>query len=165
VDLNLTKNETNSLILGLNVSFSNQNKTMKKFDKASISIDLALEMAKEAMKKATEIGLKISVSIVDESGVEKAFARMDGAPLISVETARKKAVLAAGFGIATGSSWYNFIKDDPILMHGADQLPGFILLGGGSPIQIDGQLCGAIGISGGHYSQDEICVSAALQLI
>jgi uncharacterized protein GlcG (DUF336 family) len=87
---------------------------MKKFEKASVSIDLAIEMAKEAMKKASEIGLKISVSIVDESGVEKAFARMDGAPLISVETARKKAVLAVGFGIPTGNAWYNFIKDDPI---------------------------------------------------
>jgi uncharacterized protein GlcG (DUF336 family) len=138
---------------------------MKKFEKASVSIDLAIEMAKEAMKKASEFGLKISVSIVDESGVEKAFARMDGAPLISVETARKKAVLAVGFGIPTGNAWYNFIKDDPILMHGADQLPGFILLGGGSPISLDGQLCGAIGVSGGHYSQDEVCVSAALQLI
>lgn len=138
---------------------------MKKFEKASVSIELAMEMAKEAMKKASEIGLKISVSIVDESGVEKAFARMDGAPLISVETARKKAVLAAGFGIPTGNAWYNFIKDDPILMNGADQLPGFILLGGGSPISIDGQLCGAIGVSGGHYSQDETCVAAALQLI
>jgi uncharacterized protein GlcG (DUF336 family) len=138
---------------------------MKKFEKASISIDLAMEMAKEAMKKATEIGLNISVCIVDESGVEKTFVRMNGAPLISVETARKKALLAVGFGIPTGSSWYNFIKDDPILMHGADQLPGFILLGGGSPIQIDGQMCGAIGISGGHYSQDEVCVSAALQII
>lgn len=138
---------------------------MKKFEKSSVSIDLAMEMAKEAMKKASEIGLHISVCIVDESGVEKAFARMEGAPLISVETARKKAVLAAGFGIPTGNTWFNFIKDDPILMNGANQLPGFILLGGGSPISIDGQLCGAIGVSGGHYSQDELCVSAALQLI
>ena len=128
---------------------------MKKFEKASVTIDLAIEMAKAAMNKASEIGLKISVSIVDESGIEKAFARMDGAPLISVETARKKAVLAVGFGMPTGAPWYNFIKDDPILMNGADQLPGFILLGGGSPITIDGHLCGAIGISGGHYSQDE----------
>ncbi len=138
---------------------------MKKFEKQSITLHLANQMALEAVKAAEAIGLKIAVTVVDESGVEKAFLRMDGAPLIAVETSKKKAVLAAGFGIPTGSAWYNFIKDDAILMNGASQLPGFILLGGGSPVQIDGALCGAIGVSGGHYSQDETCVQAALKLL
>ena len=69
---------------------------------------------------------------------------------------------AVGFGISTGDSWYGFIKDDPILMNGADQLNDFILLGGGSPIMVDDKLVGAIGVSGGHYKQDEECVTAAL---
>jgi uncharacterized protein GlcG (DUF336 family) len=42
-------------------------------------------------------------------------------------------------------------------------LPDFILLGGGSPILVEGKLIGAVGVSGGHYAQDEECVKAALE--
>ena len=47
-------------------------------------------------------------------------------------------------------------------MHGAGSLKDFTLLGGGSPIIIDEEIVGAIGVSGGHYKQDEECVNAAL---
>jgi uncharacterized protein GlcG (DUF336 family) len=38
-------------------------------------------------------------------------------------------------------------------------------LGGGSPIIIDGVIVGAIGVSGGHYKQDEECVKNALSTV
>lgn len=38
----------------------------------------------------------------------------------------------------------------------------FTLLGGGVPIQVEGQTVGAIGVSGGHYTQDEACALAAV---
>jgi len=117
-------------------------------------------MAAEA--KANELGIGIATTIIDESGVLKAFSRMDNAPLIAVDASRKKAVTAAGFGIPSGESWYNFIKDDPILLNGAQNIQDFILLGGGLPILHDGQVIGAIGVSGGHYKQDESCAKAAL---
>jgi len=41
----------------------------------------------------------------------------------------------------------------------------FVLLGGGSPIMINDELVGAIGVSGGHYKQDEECVQAGLSAI
>ncbi|MFM1932253.1 MAG: hypothetical protein RL226_1556 [Bacteroidota bacterium] len=131
--------------------------------KFSISAETALEMINRAVAEAKRMQGAYVIAIVDESGIMKAFHRMDGAPLISVETAIKKARLAAGFGFPTGDAWYNFIKDDPILLHGAQQLPDFILLGGGSPIMHEGQICGAIGVSGGHYKQDEAIVEAALK--
>jgi uncharacterized protein GlcG (DUF336 family) len=87
---------------------------------------------------------------------------MDNAPLISIDISRKKAITAVGFGMSTGEAWHNFIKDDPILNDGVASITDFILLGGGSPIVFEGNLIGAIGISGGHYKQDEQCVKAAL---
>jgi len=138
---------------------------MKTFDKFSVSHELASRMIKAAMEKAEEIGLGISVCIIDESGVLKAFGRMDNAPLISVDAARKKAVTAVGLGITTGDAWYDFIKDDPILSAGVHNFADFLLLGGGSPITIEGRVVGAIGISGGHYKQDEVCVKAALEIV
>jgi len=122
-------------------------------------------MFEKAVQKAEEIGFKISVCIVDSGANTKFFARMDGAPLMASDLARKKAVTAVGFGFATGSDWHNFIKDDPILNNGVQGITDFMLFGGGKPIMIDNELVGAIGISGGHYSQDEQCCEAALQFI
>jgi uncharacterized protein GlcG (DUF336 family) len=138
---------------------------MNTFTKKSITSILAKQMLEAATKKAEEIGFAIAITIIDESGNLKAFSRMDNAPLISIDASRKKAVTAVGFGFPTGDAWYNFIKDDPILNDGAHNLKDFILLGGGSPITIDGTIVGAIGVSGGHYKQDEQCMKAALTLL
>lgn len=131
-------------------------------DRKSISAEGAARMIDAAEAEARRIGLSIVTVIVDESGVLKAMRRMDGAPLVAIGAAQKKALTAVGFGIPTGQPWHDFIKDDPILFHGAPSLPDFILLGGGFPVSLDGQMVGAIGISGGHYSADEACAKAAL---
>jgi len=133
--------------------------------KQSVSASQTNALIDAAVKKATEIGISISICIVDESGLEKAFLRMDGAALISIETARKKARLAVGFGMATGTPWHEFAQDDPILRQGVHDLPGFILLGGGVPLYWEGSLIGAIGISGGHYKMDELCANAASEIL
>ena len=64
----------------------------------------------------------------------------------------------------TGDAWHDFIKDDPILNNGVNNIHDFILLGGGTPINSNNKIIGAIGISGGHYKQDEACCKAALNL-
>jgi uncharacterized protein GlcG (DUF336 family) len=135
------------------------------FQKRSISAEAAKHMIVAAEDKAVQLGIRISSHIVDESGIIKAFSRMDNAPLVTIDAARKKAVTAAGFGMPSGKAWYDHIKDDPILFHGVQQFEDFILLGGGLPVFIDGMLAGAIGISGGHYSQDEQCCAAALAVL
>lgn len=137
----------------------------KTFKRDSISSKAALKMLEAAVEKASQLGFSISACIVDESGQLKSFMRMDGAPLISIETSKKKAVTAVGFGMATGDSWQSFIQGDPILENGVHDLPNFILLGGGLPIYINEQLVGAIGVSGGHYKMDEQCAQAALDSI
>jgi len=138
---------------------------MKTYTKTSLSLQSAQEIANAAIQKAVELNMAIVVVIVDESGILKTYLRMDNAPLISVDAARKKALTAVGFGMATGESWYSFIKDDPILNDGVSSFKDFTLLGGGLPIMIDDNLVGAIGVSGGHYKQDEICAKAALNVI
>jgi uncharacterized protein GlcG (DUF336 family) len=135
------------------------------FQKKSISAEAARQMLIEAEQKAVQLGIRISCYIVDESGVLKAFSRMDNAALVTIDAARKKAVTAVGYGMPSGEAWYDHIKDDPILFHGVQQFQDFILLGGGLPVIIDGVLAGAIGISGGHYKQDEQCAMAALAVL
>ena len=137
----------------------------KTFSKSSISASVCAEMIAASQAKAQEMGFNIVIAIVDDSGVLKAFSRMDNAPLLAIGAAQQKAKTAVGFGMSTGDAWHDFIKGDPILEQGVQNLKDFTLLGGGSPIMIDDQLVGAIGVSGGHYKQDEECAAAGLAAI
>jgi len=132
--------------------------------KKSIDIATAERAIAAAAKKATELGLKMCIAISDESGDLKAFGRMDGAPKLSIQIAEDKAFTAASYGLPT-HVWYDFIKDDPPLLHGITHTPRLIVYGGGFPIVLEGEVVGAIGISGGHYKQDMECARAALQAI
>jgi len=135
---------------------------MEEYIKRSVSLVDAERISRAAIAKARELGMNIAVTIVDESGITKLFYRMDNAPLIAVDASRKKAVTAVGFGLPTGEPWFSMIKDDPILREGVHGFHDFILMGGGAPIVSGNQIIGAIGISGGHYSQDQQCARAAL---
>ena len=132
------------------------------FREASISSELAHRMVAAAEAKADEMGIPFVIAIVDESGVLKAFSRMDGAALLSVQIAQDKAYTAVGFGMPT-DGWFDFIKDDPPLAAGAiGGIDRLVMFGGGFPINIDDQVVGAIGVSGGHYSQDMEVARAGL---
>lgn len=133
------------------------------FTRSHLTLEAAQLLVDRALEKGRELGLPISVAVLDHAGRLRSFASMDHAPHVSLEAAIKKAKTAVGFGLPTGDTWYQFIKEDPILMNGAEHLPDFILLGGGSPINAGGELLGAIGVSGGHYAQDEKCVRHALE--
>lgn len=132
--------------------------------KKSIDIVTAEQAIAAAAKKATELGLNMCIAVSDESGDLKAFRRMDGAPKLSIQIAEDKAFTSASYGLPT-HVWYEFIKDDPPLLHGITHTPRLIIFGGGFPIVLEGEVVGAIGISGGHYKQDMECARAALQAI
>jgi uncharacterized protein GlcG (DUF336 family) len=131
------------------------------FEKASITAELAKKMIEAAEAKAKEIGVPSSIAIVDESGVLKAFSRMDGAALLSIEIAKEKAYTGAGFGLPTHEV-FQFISTDPQLLTGLPLVNKLSVVGGGFPIMIDGKIVGGIGISGGHYTQDIEVAQAAL---
>ena len=132
------------------------------FSKPSISTELAHKMVAAAEAKANEMGIPFVIAICDESGVLKAFSRMDGAALLSVQVAQDKAYTAVGFGMPT-DAWHDFIKDDAPLSAGAtDGIDRLVVFGGGYPIQLDGKRVGAIGVSGAHWSQDMEVAQAGL---
>ena len=132
------------------------------FPKQSVTSEAAHQVIAAAEGKAFEIGTPMVIAIVDESGVLKALSRMDGAALLSVQVAQDKAYTAAGFGLAT-DQWHDFIKNDPPLAAGATAgISRLVIFGGGYPIKVGDQVVGAIGVSGGHYSQDMEVARAGL---
>jgi uncharacterized protein GlcG (DUF336 family) len=135
------------------------------FEKASVSTDLAHRVVAAAEAKASEIGVPMNIAVCDESGVLKAFSRMDGAALLSVQISQDKAYTAVGFGMPT-DGWHDFIKDDPPLAAGAvGGIDRLVIFGGGFPITLGGNVIGAIGVSGGHYIQDMEVAQAGLTVL
>lgn len=135
------------------------------YEKRSITTELAHRMVAAAEKKAREMKHPFVIAIVDESGVLKAFSRMDGAPLLSVQVAQDKAYTSVGFGLST-DGWHDFIKDDPPLAAGAvGGIARLVVFGGGYPIKVEDEIVGGVGVSGGHYSQDMEVAKAALIVV
>ncbi|MCU1605236.1 MAG: hypothetical protein JWP46_1701 [Modestobacter sp.] len=135
------------------------------YNRPSITLELAQEIVRRAVAQAVDDGGAFVVCVVDESGVQKAFARMDGAPLLSVQVAQDKAYTAAGFSMPT-DGWFDFIKEDEPLRLGAPTgIERLVVFGGGYPITVDGAVVGGVGVSGGHYSQDMAVAQAGLRAL
>jgi uncharacterized protein GlcG (DUF336 family) len=135
------------------------------FPKASISTEAAHEIIAAAEARASDIGTPMVIAVVDDGGVLKAFSRMDGAALLSVQVAEDKAYTAVGFSMPT-HGWHDFIKDDAPLADGAPTgIDRLVIFGGGYPIKVDDQVVGGIGVSGGHYSEDQKVAEAGLSAI
>ena len=132
--------------------------------KHSISSELAQKMVNAAVAKARELGVTENVAILDDGGNLKAFSRMDGAPILCIEMAQNKAYTAL-FGVST-QEFFDFIQGDPSLLAGIPTLSRVAAWGGGLPIKVDGEIVGAIGLSGAPTVQNDIdCAKAALVLV
>jgi glc operon protein GlcG len=116
-----------------------------------------------AHAKAAQLGIKVTVAIVDEGGLLIALGRMDGAAPLSPQIAEAKAVGAAML-LRDGAGLAEIAKDRPGFFSVADRLVRVPLVPGlGSvPIKHDGKVIGAIGVSGGRPEQDLECAEAAL---
>lgn len=129
---------------------------------ATISQTGAARILTASLAKAEELGLAASVAVVDSGGHLVAFARQDGATAMPVQIAIDKAYTAATSGLSTGG-WHDYIATDGPLALGAP--PGvhrLIVFAGGVPILHEGAVVGAVGVSGGHHSQDEQVATAGV---
>ena len=118
-----------------------------------------------ALERAAEIGVPVNVAVTDPSGALIAFARMDGAPLLSSGIAQDKAWTVSAFnGIAT-HEFFGLIENEAALREGIVHRDRLVVFGGGVPIRLDDILVGAVGVSGGTAEQDrEIAEAGAAAL-
>jgi uncharacterized protein GlcG (DUF336 family) len=131
--------------------------------KHSVSSELAQKMVDAAVAKARELGVTENVAILDDGGNLKAFGRMDGAPALAIGIAQNKAYTAL-FGVST-QDLFNFMQSDPSLLAGMPTIPRLAAWGGGFPIKVNGEVVGAIGVSGAPVVQNDVdCAKAALAL-
>jgi uncharacterized protein GlcG (DUF336 family) len=123
----------------------------------------AQAIVSRAQAKAAELGINVTVAVVDDGGHLIALARMDGAPAISPQVAEAKAVGAAMLH-RDGQSLADLAKDRPGFFSVVDRLvrvpivPGL----GSTLLKRDGRVIGAVGVSGGKPDQDLECAEAGV---
>ena len=127
-----------------------------------ISLERAQAAIEAAVADAQKRGWKMNVAVADSGGNLVAFQRMDGAMLASIQIAEHKARAAAMFRRPT-----KIFEDGINLMHLNYLLAfdGVIASRGGIPLIENGAIIGAIGVSGGTDSQDEIVSEAGAAVI
>ncbi len=124
--------------------------------------EMAQKIAETALQKCRKDGYTVSVTVVDQSGVLKVLLRDDGAGPHTIGSSSGKAYTAASLKRST-SGLAEFIKDKPALHGLRDMDDRILILGGGLPITIAGQVVGGIGVGGapgGHL--DEACANAGI---
>jgi uncharacterized protein GlcG (DUF336 family) len=127
----------------------------------SITSAAALAATQAAVAHGRSIGKSVVAAVVDVGGDLMACLRADGAYAASIGIARDKAYTAAVFGVATDELG-RALSGNEILREGIALRPGVILFAGGLPIVVDGEVAGAVGVSGGSEDDDRACAKAGL---
>ncbi len=122
----------------------------------------AVQAAVEACKKD---GYRVSASVVDRVGVLRALGRADGAGPHTVDSSRKKAYTAASLRRPT-TELAEMVAKVPALQGLRDMNPDILILGGGLPIEIGGEVVGGIGVGGAPGAHlDDACAQAGLDAV
>jgi glc operon protein GlcG len=126
----------------------------------TLPAQLSRQMVDTAVSAAQEMSVPVTVAIVDESGVLKELCRMDGAALVSVDTAVRKAYAAAAIGMPP-DEFYAAIEKDGAAVASFANRPGLALIAGGLPVRVNGQVAGAIGVAGAMTAAEDRSIAEA----
>jgi len=120
----------------------------------------------QAHAKAAELGVRVTVAVVDEGGLLIALARMDGAPPLSPQIAEAKAVGAAMLQ-RDGAALAEIAKDRPGFFSVADRLVRVPIVPGLGSVLIkrEGNVLGSVGVSGARPEQDLECAEAGVSSV
>ena len=126
----------------------------------TLSGEASRMMVDAAVAEASSMSVPVTVVVVDQSGVTKEMLRMDGAPLVSVQTAINKAYAAAAIGMPP-DDFYAAIESDGAAVAEFGTRPGLALIAGGLPVIADGRVAGAIGIAGAMTGAEDRRIAEA----
>ena len=126
----------------------------------NIGMELARDLASEAVLACRESGYQVSAVVVDRNGIVRATLRDDLASRFTLQIAEDKANAVVMSGIPSGEFRANRADIRPEMNH----VRGILMMVGGLPIEAAGSRIGAIGVSGAPGGErDEVCAQAALE--
>jgi glc operon protein GlcG len=127
-------------------------------EKKTLSLDAANKIIAGAIAEAKANNWSVDIAIVDEGGHLLSFQRMDGASIGAIDAAIGKARTASLYRRPT-KVLEEVAKTRPAIL----TLPNSVLLQGGVPVVVNGQIVGAVGVGGVTSQQDEQIAEAGLR--
>ncbi len=128
--------------------------------KKALTLDAVKAMAAAAEAHAKKNNWRVAIAVVDDGGHLLYFARMDGVHAGAVQAAQRKAESAAIYR-RPGKAFADRVASEPQVV----MLPRAFPFEGGFPILVEGEVIGAIGISGATSAQDAEIAQAALDVL
>ncbi|HAC63117.1 MAG TPA: cobalamin adenosyltransferase [Cyanothece sp. UBA12306] len=125
-----------------------------------VTLEDARRVISAAEKKALEIGQPMNIAVVDEGGNLVAHVRMDGAWIGSIDISIKKAYTSRAFNLATKDLAEQSQSGGQFFGIHASNNGQIMIFAGGIPLYSEGQVVGAIGVSGGSREQDHTVAEA-----
>lgn len=126
----------------------------------ALTLDVVKAMAESAEAFANKNNWKVAIAILDEGGHLLYFQRANGVQLGSIEIAMRKAESAVKFQ-RPGKAFADRIPKEPHVMI----LPGAFPFEGGVPVIWEGQVLGAIGVSGATAQEDAMVAKAGVDAL
>ena len=126
-----------------------------------ITLDNANRVIAAGQAMAEQIGQPMNIAVVDAGTNLRAFARMDGAWLGSIDIAINKAFTARAFDTSTRELGKNSQPGDQFFGIHVSNHDRVMIFAGGIPLKLEGIIVGAVGVSGGSGDQDQAVAEAA----
>lgn len=150
---------------GMGTAGADAKKAAATLSTSDISLEQAQAVVAAAVAKAEAIDTKMDVAVVDAGGNLKAFVRMDGAWLGSIDIAIKKAKTARYFDMNTGEIGKLSQPGGPLYNIEVSN-GGLITFPGGVPLKnAAGEVIGAIGVSGSSVDNDHTVAAAGADVV
>lgn len=125
-----------------------------KCKKHRMTLELANALIERVKERAAQMGINVVIAVADASGRPVAVQSMDDAYIASFDIAVNKAFTSASLKMSTGKL--------ATLCRPGDSLYGLqftndgkiVIFGGGEPLEAEGRIIGALGVSGGSAEED-----------
>jgi uncharacterized protein GlcG (DUF336 family) len=131
--------------------------------KNGVTLDAARHVIESARRAAEAIGVAMNIAVVDDGNNLVAFERMDGAWLGSVDIAQGKAYTARAFDMSTKALAPLCQPGESLFGIHASNGGRLVVFAGGIPLEHNGEVVGAIGVSGGAVEQDQVVAEAGAE--
>ena len=127
-----------------------------------ITLEEAQRILSAAQEKARQMGQPMNIAVMDAGRNLVAFHRMDGAWVASTDIAIDKAFTSAGRGLTTRKIGEMAQPGQPLFGINTTNGGRIVIFAGGIPLMRDGEVIGAVGVSGGTVDEDEEVAEAGV---
>ena len=127
-----------------------------------ITLEEAQRIISAAEDKAGQMGQPMNIAVMDAGRNLVAFHRMDGAWVASTDIAIDKAFTSAGRGLTTRKIGEMAQPGQPLFGINTTNGGRIVIFAGGVPLMRDGEVIGAVGVSGGTVDEDEEVAEAGV---